>query len=78
MSKQLTVTQIRSSIGSKPQHRATLRALGLGRIPRSRGLPDNPAVRGMVEKVRRRAKERRGSGWVVGEWWGLLGSDGKR
>ena len=28
----LTVKQVRSSIGSKPNHRGTLRALGLGRI----------------------------------------------
>jgi ribosomal protein L30 len=28
----LTVTQVRSSIGTKPKQRGTLRALGLGRI----------------------------------------------
>ncbi|MGH9305142.1 MAG: uL30 family ribosomal protein, partial [Acidimicrobiales bacterium] len=28
----LEVRQVRSSIGSKPKHRGTLRALGLGRI----------------------------------------------
>jgi len=52
MAKELVVKQVRSIIGAKPAHRATLRALGLGRINRSRRLPDNPAVRGMLNKVR--------------------------
>lgn len=47
----LVVTQIRSAIGSKPKHRGTLRALGLGRIGRSNTLPDRPEIRGMVAKV---------------------------
>ena len=52
MAKELVVKQVRSAIGAKPAHRATLQALGLGRINRSRQLPDNPAVRGMLNKVR--------------------------
>ncbi len=28
----ITVTQTKSSIGTKPKHRGTLRALGLGKI----------------------------------------------
>lgn len=47
----LTVTQIRSAIGSKPKHRGTLRALGLGRIGKSNTLPDRPEIRGMIHKV---------------------------
>ena len=47
----LTVKQIRSSIGSKPKHRGTLRALGLGRIGKSNTLPDRPEIRGMIHKV---------------------------
>ena len=47
----ITVTQIKSSIGTKPKHRGTLRALGLGRIGRSRTLPDRPEIRGMIAKV---------------------------
>jgi large subunit ribosomal protein L30 len=47
----LRVTQVRSAIGSKPKHRGTLRALGLGRIGRSNVLPDRPEVRGMVARV---------------------------
>jgi large subunit ribosomal protein L30 len=48
---QLKVTQVRSRIGTKPKHRGTLRALGLGRIGKSNTLPDRPEVRGMIAKV---------------------------
>lgn len=48
---ELRVTQVRSSIGTKPKHRGTLRALGLGRIGKSRVLPDRPEIRGMIAKV---------------------------
>ena len=47
----LTVKQVRSSIASKPKHRGTLRALGLGRIGKSNTLPDRPEIRGMIHKV---------------------------
>lgn len=48
---ELTVTQIRSAIGSKPKQRGTLRALGLGRIGKSNILPDRPEIRGMIARV---------------------------
>ena len=47
----LTVKQIRSAIGSKPKHRGTRRALGLGRIGKTNTLPDRPEIRGMIHKV---------------------------
>jgi large subunit ribosomal protein L30 len=47
----LRVTQRRSSIGTKPKHRGTLRALGLGRIGSSNVLPDRPEIRGMIARV---------------------------
>ena len=47
----ITVTQVRSAIGSKPKARGTLRALGLGRIGKSNTLPDRPEIRGMLRKV---------------------------
>ena len=47
----LRVTQVRSSIGTKPKHRGTLRALGLRGIGRSRVLPDSADVRGMIARV---------------------------
>lgn len=47
----LQVRQIRSSIGTKPKQRGTLRALGLGRIGRVNTLPDRPEIRGMLARV---------------------------
>lgn len=47
----LKVTQVRSTIGTKPKHRGTLRALGLGRIGKTHVLPDRPEIRGMLARV---------------------------
>ena len=47
----LVITQVKSSIGTKPKHRGTLRALGLGRIGKTNTLPDAPSVRGMIARV---------------------------
>lgn len=48
---ELKVTQVRSSIGTKPKHRGTLRALGLRRLGQSNTLPDRPEIRGMIARV---------------------------
>lgn len=47
----LRVTQVRSSIGTKPKHRGTLRALGLRGLGKSNELPDRPEIRGMLARV---------------------------
>ncbi len=47
----LKVTQVRSSIATKPKHRGTLRALGLRGIGQSNVLPDRPEIRGMIARV---------------------------
>ncbi len=47
----LNVTQVKSTIGTKPVHRKTMKALGLSGIGRSRTLPDTPDIRGMLAKV---------------------------
>ncbi|HEX3620902.1 MAG TPA: 50S ribosomal protein L30 [Acidimicrobiales bacterium] len=47
----ILVTQRNSTIGTRPIHRATMKALGLGGIGRSTNLPDTPDVRGMLHKV---------------------------
>ena len=47
----LRVRQVRSGIGFDKTQKATLRALGLGRIGKSRQVPDNPQIRGMIYKV---------------------------
>jgi large subunit ribosomal protein L30 len=51
MAKTVKVTQIRSSIGRLPKHKATLRGLGLRRINHSVELEDTPSVRGMINQV---------------------------
>jgi large subunit ribosomal protein L30 len=48
---ELKVTQVRSSIATKPKHRGTLRALGLRGIGQSNVLPDRPEIRGMIARV---------------------------
>lgn len=50
--KTIRVTQTGSSIACPPDQGATLRALGLGRIGKSVEQVDNPAVRGMIFKVK--------------------------
>jgi large subunit ribosomal protein L30 len=45
------VTLVRSLIGVKKDHRATVRALGLRKRGDSREVNDTPDVRGMVDKV---------------------------
>jgi large subunit ribosomal protein L30 len=47
----ITVTQVRSAIGTKPKTRGTLRALGLRRIGHTNTLPDRPEIRGMIARV---------------------------
>jgi len=49
--KKLKVTQIKSVIGTKPEHRASVRGLGLRRINHTVEVEDTPAVRGMINKV---------------------------
>ncbi len=47
----LHVRQVKSGIGFPVRQKATLEALGLGKIGRVRALPDNEAVRGMIQSV---------------------------
>jgi large subunit ribosomal protein L30 len=49
--KKLKVTLVKSVIGCKSSHRATVRGLGLKRINHTVELQDTPAVRGMINKV---------------------------
>jgi large subunit ribosomal protein L30 len=50
------LTQTGSSIGQSPRHRGTLRALGLGRIGKTREHDDGPVFAGMLRKVRHLVK----------------------
>ena len=54
--KTVKVTLVRSLIGTKESHRATVRGLGLRRVNSSSLLEDTPAVRGMINKVSYRVK----------------------
>ena len=49
--KKIKVTLVKSTIGAIPKHKATVAALGLGKLNSSNVLPDNVAVRGMVKQV---------------------------
>lgn len=49
--KKLKITLVKSVIGTKHDHRATVRGLGLRRINSTAELQDTPAVRGMIQKV---------------------------
>ncbi|MBX4180758.1 50S ribosomal protein L30 [Sodalis sp. CWE] len=51
MAKILKITQIRSSIGRRPKHKATLIGLGLRRIGHVVELQDTPAIRGMARLI---------------------------
>jgi large subunit ribosomal protein L30 len=50
--KTLRVTYSTSSIGVEGDQKETVRRLGLTRLGSTVELPDNPAVRGMIHKVR--------------------------
>ena len=52
----LKLTQVRSQIGQSHRHRGTLRALGLGKIGKTAEHDDNPAIAGMLRKVRHLVK----------------------
>jgi large subunit ribosomal protein L30 len=49
--KTIKVTLVRSLIGTRPEHRASVRGLGLRRISQTVELADTPAIRGMINKV---------------------------
>lgn len=47
----IKVTLVKSPIGTKQNHRACVRGLGLRRLHQSVVLEDSPAVRGMINRV---------------------------
>lgn len=48
----LRITLIKSTIGRKPDHRATAEALGLKKIGHAVEKEDSPQIRGMVDKIK--------------------------
>ena len=54
--KKIKVTLVKSVIGTKQDHRATVRGLGLRKLNSSSELIDTPAVRGLIHKVQHLVK----------------------
>jgi len=50
--KMLKITQVRSLIGQKSDHKRTIKALGLKRIRHTVIKKDTPQIRGMIAKVK--------------------------
>lgn len=49
--KTIKITLIKSMIGTKKSHKATVRGLGLKKLNSSSILIDTPEVRGMIDKI---------------------------
>ena len=49
--KKIKVQLVKSLIGTKPEHRACVRGLGLRRLNSTAEVLDTPANRGMINKV---------------------------
>ncbi len=47
----IRITYVKSAIGYSKDQKETIRALGFRRLNQTVERPDNPSVRGMVEKV---------------------------
>ncbi len=52
MAPKLKITYVKSSIGYARDQKATVRALGLHRLHETVEHPDEPSIRGMLNKVR--------------------------
>ena len=49
--KKIKVTLVKSVIGTKPEHRASVRGLGLRRMNHTVEVEDTPSNRGMINAV---------------------------
>ena len=47
----LRITLVRSPIGAPERQKRTVKALGLRKLNQTVDRPDNPAIRGMLEKI---------------------------
>ena len=56
MAQTLKITLVKSPIGAVPKQRATVEALGLNKLHKTVEMPDNDAVRGMIQSVRHLVK----------------------
>lgn len=51
MEKKLKITQVKSAIGRLENQKRTIKALGLGKINKTKIHKDNKCIRGMVNTV---------------------------
>ena len=56
MADKLKITLVESTIGAIPKHKKTVAALGLRKLNKTVEMPDNAAVRGMVQQVKHLVK----------------------
>jgi len=56
MADKLKVTLVKSTIGAIPKHRATVKAMGLGKLNKSVEMPNNAATLGQVQQIRHLVK----------------------
>ena len=56
MAEKLRITLVKSTICAVPKHKKTVEALGLRKLNKPVEMPDNPAVRGMIQQVRHLVK----------------------
>ncbi|MCF7925203.1 MAG: 50S ribosomal protein L30 [Candidatus Izimaplasma sp.] len=48
---ELHITLVRSTTGAKPNHRKTVKALGLNKLQKTVVRQDTPTIRGMVRSI---------------------------
>jgi large subunit ribosomal protein L30 len=56
MADKLRITLVKSTISAIPKHKKTVAALGLKKMNKTVEMPDNAAVRGMVDQVKHLVK----------------------
>lgn len=56
MADKLKVTLVKSTIGAVPKHKKTVEAMGLRKLNKTVELPDNAAIRGMIQQVQHLVK----------------------
>ena len=56
MAEKLKITLVKSPIGAVPKQKATVEAMGLKKLHKTVELPNNDAVKGMIQSVRHLVK----------------------
>ena len=56
MADKLKITLVKSTSGAIPKHKASVEALGLRKLNKTVEMPDNAAIRGMIDHVKHLVK----------------------